>query len=121
MVRRFDENLTLYYRALQIWQILVSKASNRQSMTYGNLSDMVGGSVIPIDMGAASEPHHAVLPDKWLAAIDYTCSKPRDWRAGSGTSSINALNMDREKVFNYGWFGIVPPTLEEFERADRGT
>ena len=29
------------------------------------------------------------------------------------------MNAQREQVFNYPWFSIVPPTLEEFEKADR--
>ena len=121
MVRRFDENLTLYYRALQIWQILVSKASNRQSMTYGNLSDMVGGSVIPIDMGRHLNPIMRYCQINGLPPLTILVVNQGTGEPGQGLSSINALNMDREKVFNYGWFGIVPPTLEEFERADRGT
>ncbi len=121
MVRRFDENPTLYYRALQIWQILVSKASNRQSMTYVNLSDMVGGSVIPRDMGRHLNPIMRYCQINGLPPLTILVVNRRTGEPGQGLSSINALNMDREKVFNYGWFGIVPPTLEEFERADRGT
>ena len=39
MVNRFDEHPTLYTRTLQIWQILISKASNRQTLTYGDLAE----------------------------------------------------------------------------------
>jgi hypothetical protein len=41
MPRRFDDLRTQPARALQIWQILISKAHNRQTMTYGQLADLM--------------------------------------------------------------------------------
>ena len=42
MTRYFKDNPTLYTRALQIWQILIAKAENRQTMTYGALAHALG-------------------------------------------------------------------------------
>ena len=41
MVRRFDEDHSWPTRALQIWQILIGKAHNRQLMTYGQLANLL--------------------------------------------------------------------------------
>ena len=39
---------------------------------------------------------------------------------GTGWDRVNPgrdPNVERERVFNYDWFTIVPPTPEEFEAA----
>lgn len=42
MVKLFNDNSTHTTRALQIWQILIAKASNRQTLTYGMLAQLLG-------------------------------------------------------------------------------
>ena len=42
MARRFDERATTATRALQVWQILIARATNRQTIIYGSLSVMMG-------------------------------------------------------------------------------
>ena len=42
MVRKFSDEPILPLRALQIWQILISAAHNRQILTYGMLARMLG-------------------------------------------------------------------------------
>ena len=120
MVRRFDENPTLYNRALQIWQVLISKANNRQSMTYKNLADMLG-SVDRRDLGRYLNPVMRYCQTNGLPPLTILVVRQDTKEPGRGFPRRNALNVDREEVFNYDWFGIVPPTPEEFEKADRGT
>ena len=42
MAETFDDYPHNRHRALQIWQILIANAHNRQTITYGILSDMLG-------------------------------------------------------------------------------
>lgn len=42
MVRFFDDDPTNASQALQIWQILIAAASDRRTLTYGILADMLG-------------------------------------------------------------------------------
>jgi hypothetical protein len=42
MVERFDDAPTNFDRAMQIWQVLVCKAHNRQTATYEMLSKCWG-------------------------------------------------------------------------------
>ena len=42
MVRLFQDDSTQSNRALQIWQVLIAKAANRQTITYGNLARTLG-------------------------------------------------------------------------------
>ncbi|BAZ87656.1 hypothetical protein [Dolichospermum compactum] len=41
MHKTFNDNPTHPKRALQIWQILISKAANRQTLTYGMLAKTI--------------------------------------------------------------------------------
>ena len=41
-MRWFNDNQTNATHALQIWLILIGKASNRQTITYGSLAEMLG-------------------------------------------------------------------------------
>ena len=119
MVRRFDENPTLYKRALQIWQILISKASNRQTMTYGNLSNMLDGSIRAIEMGDYLDPVMRYCRTNRLPPLTILVVNRETGEPGSGFPRSNALNADRERVFNYNWFAVIPPTPEEFEKTHR--
>jgi hypothetical protein len=42
MIKKFKENSTQPTRALQIWLILICKASNRQTLTYKMLAEQIG-------------------------------------------------------------------------------
>ena len=42
MVKRFGDKPNQYTRALQIWQILIGLAGNRQTITYGSLARTMG-------------------------------------------------------------------------------
>ncbi len=42
MVRRFEDESTQPNRALQIWQILIAMAANRQTTTYNALAQKLG-------------------------------------------------------------------------------
>jgi len=41
MVKRFQKGMSNAERAAQAWTILVGKAANRQTITYGELSDLM--------------------------------------------------------------------------------
>ena len=43
MVDRFDDGGTPpYARSLQVWQLLIGAAANRQTVTYGKLAELMG-------------------------------------------------------------------------------
>lgn len=120
MIKRFDEDPTSYTRALQIWQILIAQATNRQTTTYGALARTMGYQTRGAQfLTNLLEPvmrycQENVLPPLTIIVVNQQTGKP-----GVGLSSLVDLNADREKVFNYPWFTIYPPTLEEFEEAHR--
>jgi len=38
---------------------------------------------------------------------------------GEGLTTLEDVNVDREKVFGYDWFSLEPPQVNDFAAADR--
>lgn len=113
MVRFFDDKPTNASRALQIWQILISAANNRKTLTYGMLADMLGYKGAG-GLGSQLEPimrycHQNHLPPLTVLVVNKGTGLP-----GVGLTGAE-LNADRESVFQYEWHKIYPPTLEELK------
>ena len=114
MVRYFSKIKTRPARASQIWQILVSKAYNRQTVTYGELMKILGYK------GAG------VFGDT-LAHINYYCKQNDlppltvivvDQETGLPDFPVDKdMNRARENVYRYPWYNLVPPTFVELESA----
>jgi hypothetical protein len=101
------------WRALQAWQILISRASASSIITYGDLANIMG-----------TDAHHL---DYILTHIQYYCQQ-------SGLPLLNSIVVNQEtglpgegitvkpeqipllhmQVFGHNWFDMVPPTIEQF-------
>jgi hypothetical protein len=102
------------WRALQAWQILISRANAYSLITYGDLANI---------MGYADTNHLENI----LSRIQYYCQQ-------SGLPLLNSIVVNQEtgipgegiamkpeevpllhmQVFQQNWFDIVPPTIEQF-------
>jgi putative restriction endonuclease len=112
---RFDDTPSNASRALQIWLILLSKAHNRQTITYGQLAQLLGFR------GAGTLNHplghimyyciQQALPPLTVLVVNQDTGLPGDGLVGA------KLNADREAVFEFSWFDLVPPTIEQLGRA----
>jgi putative restriction endonuclease len=115
MATRFDDNPTWPYRAHQIWLILIGKAYNRQTMTYGDLAYMLGFE----GAGVFATPLDHILcycelnglPPLTCLVVNQTTGLP-----GDGLQ-LDDLHADRERVYNYDWYGLIPPSPEELAEA----
>ena len=118
MIKQFRDNPTIYTRALQIWQVLIAKAENRQTMTYGALADAIrvgGAQVIGMFLGPIMRYcQENELPPLTVLVVNSQTGEP-----GPGLTSINQLNVERESVFKYDWYGLIPPTPGEFEEIHK--
>ncbi|WP_291442756.1 hypothetical protein [Desulfovibrio sp.] len=123
MINYFDDEDKRHWpwRAVQIWQILVSKAVNKQLMTYGELANILGfdgATVLAHPLG-----HIAVyceendLPPLTSLVINQG-GKPGDGFPENGKYS--SPDEARFKVFTVKWYKIVPPTAEEFAELGSG-
>ena len=115
-MKTFDSVRTREARALQIWQILIGLAHNRQTITYKRLSELLhyGGAgtlaqlLDPIMMYCKKSN----LPPLTILVVNEATGMP-----GEGLSTIQDLNADREKVFRHDWYSIFPPSEQEFREA----
>jgi len=120
MYRRFSQNPTRPDRAAQIWLILISAAHNRQILTYGILADMLdykGAGVLAATLGHIMfYCREEKLPPLTVLVVNQETGLP-----GEGLTETD-LNADREQVFDFDWYDIVPPSAEQLAAAyARGT
>jgi hypothetical protein len=112
-VRYFSQDSSLPSRALQVYLILIGAAHRRQTFTYGFLADH-----IEFDGAAALENRLETIA-KWCVAnqlpaltaivVNKKSGTPED---GLGLGSA-PLPAEHQKVFNFDWYSIYPPTAEE--------
>jgi hypothetical protein len=115
MHRRFSQNPTRPERAVQIWLILISAAHNRQALTYRLLADMLnykGAGVFADTLGHIMFfCREERLPPLSVLVVNQETGLP-----GEGLTDTD-LNADRESVFDFDWYDVVPPTSQELAAA----
>lgn len=115
MTHSFDEHPNWPHRALQIWLILLGKAHNRQTMTYGHLAAILGFE----GAGVLSHPLDHILcyceihglPPLTCLVVNQTTGLP-----GEGLK-LDDPHGDRERVYNFNWYGLIPPSPEALVEA----
>lgn len=99
------------YRALQAWQVLISCAANRQTITYDQLGQIMfekkaaGVLAQTLDIVAMYCKDHK-LPPLTALVVQTGRGKP-----GAGIPVDDKSTMDalREQVFDAAWFTVLPP------------
>lgn len=120
MLKRFDENPTEEMRAVQIWQILVSYATTRRTLTYGILAELMGFAGAGVFARLLGHIMYYCREHKGLPPLTVLVVNQETGLPGEGLTEAK-LNADRERVFKYPWFNVVPPTAEELHAAfERG-
>jgi len=105
-------------RAVQAWQILVGMGINRQTITYEGLSLLM-----------YKKKAQGVL-DRILGHIAYHCSdnalpaltsivvgKRRGTPGRDIPVDLSIIDEEREKVYNFDWYNLYPPTENELKTA----
>ena len=114
MPEYFSDNATRSYRAAQIWQILVSKAYNRQTATYGEIAELLGykGAGV-LDETLGHILHYCRqegLPPLTVLVVNQGTGLP-------GQNLTEDMNAAREDVYNYWWYDVIPPSPDELSEA----
>ena len=114
----FDDepNRTWPHRAQQIWQILISYASNKQLITYGELAAIIGfggAGVLAHPLGhIMNYCYENEIPPLTAIVINQDTGSP-----GVGLTTIEeygSLDLARLEVFKHEWYKMVPPTVEDY-------
>ena len=107
-------HMTLSERAMQVWQILVGAAHNRQTLTYGQVAkhlEFEGAGVLSQILNCVMEYCAAKgLPPLTCLVVNQTTGLP-----GAGLTTVANLPIDREAVYNQNWFALYPTQISDFE------
>jgi len=119
LVNGADTGKKSVIRAVQAWQYLVARATNRQLVRYDELADLMGypdnrplSHILGFIMFYCAQ--NSLAP---LTAIVVN----KDGTPGQGFTAVprNELDAKREEVFETPWFRIPPPSIEALETAYR--
>jgi len=110
--------MTKYQRSCQIWSLLICAARERKTYTYGDVAKILGYSGAGV-MGSQLGPIMYYCEDNNFPPLTVLVVNQETGLPGDGLSTLEEVNSDREKVFNFDWFGIEPPQNIGFEAADR--
>ena len=101
-------------RALKVWQVLIARASNRQTISYGELAGVIGNEVPPPALGryldlVADFCQVRGVPDLTLVVVSIETGQPGKVREGVDVAE------QRELVYGRGdWYAMTPPTPADF-------
>jgi hypothetical protein len=117
--------MTKYERSLQIWSLLICAARERKSFTYGQIAEI-------LSMGGAGVMANFLGPIMWccdrngwpaltVLVVNKDTGLPGDGLVTvENVFDVKHVNREREKVFKFDWFTLVPPTVKDFELTDKG-
>jgi len=100
------------------WQILVAKAMNRQTMTYGILDTYLGTRRKPAVRNRALVHIMFFCKQNELPPLTILVVSPqRGGIPGPGLTTVDDPDADRESVYEYDWVDLIPPTAKELRTA----
>jgi len=99
-------------RAVQVWQVLLSAAHNRQTLTYSMLAEHIG-----VAAGELTDPLGMVagycavkqLPPLPVLVVQVDMGTP-----ALGLSWASDPDFAREAVYQHTWFRMKPPSSNDF-------
>ncbi|MCY4416090.1 MAG: hypothetical protein OXE87_07255 [Chloroflexi bacterium] len=96
----------------------MAMAANRQTTTYNALAQKLGYQGAGQFMSGLLDPvmlycQANSLPPLTVLVVNQETGKPGAGLAGA----LQDADQERERVFNYRWFHIFPPTPQDFDEV----
>jgi hypothetical protein len=99
-------------RAVQIWQVLVSAAHDRRTVTYALLAEWIG-----LGQNLLAQPLGMVarycalrqLPPLTVLVVQADVGRP-----AAGFTWASDVDFAREAVFQRAWYALRPPSANDF-------
>ena len=110
---------TVRRRLLKIWQVLIARATNRQTITYWELALLIGEEGIhQLNLGPylnhiAAFSMQATARDLTAIVVRQDTGKPGE---GNPTVAVSDVDKEREEVFKIRWFSLTPPAPGDFPK-----
>jgi hypothetical protein len=125
MPQRFSDDSRIGTRALQAYLVLIGLAWNRQTITYGQLSQnqmQYGqGGILASPLGCIMGwCYENGLPPLTALVVNDQTGLP-----GEGLYTASDYPATQQRVFGFNWYSLFPPSPDELaaagERAGAGT
>jgi hypothetical protein len=94
---------------IQAWLILVGKARNRQTITYGDLSELMLKKRAPRSKAMRLGYLFAYCKDRGLPPLPAIVVTKKIGQPAPDAPYTNSVK-DINDVFRFDWYGIHPPT-----------
>ena len=108
--------MTTNERALQLWQILISAAHNRQVLTYELACQHTG--LLPLGLANFLGPIMKYCERNGLPPLTVLIVNKETGLPGAGLITAGDPAVARERVFAHNWFGMKPPSADDFKLID---
>ena len=104
-------------RASQIWTVLAWAAKNRQTLTYGHLSKLIG--VPTVGLGQLLDPIYLYCRQEELPPLTILVVQQDSGLPGPGFPEMNRADHARAymEVYEYDWLERGNPQPEGLEQA----
>lgn len=112
-----SESMSVPERAMQIWQILIGAAHNRQTLTYGQLADYLefdGAGVL----SQMLDPIMRLCESNGWPPLTCLVVNQETGVPGSGLSTVENLPQDREAVYEKKWYALALLQTIDFNISD---
>jgi hypothetical protein len=116
MVKKFDEVRSDEYRALQVYLVLIGAAKNRQTLTYKLLAETSGFGGSGVFSNILGHIMYWCQRED-LPSLTSLVVKENTGQPGDGLTAPENVNAEREKIYQFNWYSIVPPTTDELDAA----
>lgn len=118
-VPRSEPSMTKYQRASQIWSLLICAARERKTYTYEEVAAILDMESAARVIGHFLDPIMQYCAKNDLPPLTVLVVKKATRRPGSGLSTVDDVDQDRDRVFRHKWFTLVPPQCSDFEAVHR--
>lgn len=104
--------MTRSERAVQVWQVLVNAAFNRQTLTYTLLADRIGAE--PNEMSELLSMIHRYCAMKQLPPLSVLVVRSDAGTPAADLSWTTDVDFTREAVYQLEWLKLKPPAATDF-------
>ena len=117
-MRKFNPSSPHPDRAVQVWQIRIGGAMNRQTFTYKKLSEiMYGKSAAGVLDKILGHVAFYCMDEKLPPLTAIVVAKKRGTPGQDIPVDPKTMDKERERVYGRDWYDIYPPSSQELHAS----
>lgn len=104
--------MTRSEQAVQVWQVLIGAASNRQTLTYTMLGERIGLDAAKLSIPLGMVNRYCAM--KQLPPLAVLVVRSDAGTPASDLTWTTDVDFAREAVYQLEWFKLKPPSANDF-------